>query len=120
MIARTSDAKNETDVNFFARTFSLLARYEVQEKTKFSKLILVKGFPAGVTAGNKPVIPLDIDLLAWTPQIAAQITNFRAPRGTVLYLSGRATKLSKQQIAAAGLVLREDSIPGFYQKSWRP
>ncbi len=119
-IARASDAANEADANFFARIFSLLALYEEREKTTFTQLSLLDGFPIGITDKNQWVIPLDIDLLAWTEPIATQVSQFKAPKGSIIYLSGRTTTLARSKLKAAGFVVKEDGMPGVFRDDWKP
>lgn len=124
LIARASDAENELDADFFARTFSLLAIYEETEKITFSDVLVVEGFPVGRTADNRAVIPLDVDLLAWSEAMASLTAQFDsrilASSGTTLYVSGNVTNLARKTLVAQGFDVHSNVIGGIYRSDWKP
>lgn len=112
-----NESTDEIDALFFQRTAQVLA--SGHGESPLAVLSNCGGFPVAVAKDGTVVTALEWDCVSWTENAAAFVQAInqgsfpgREVTGHRAVLTGVASPLAKEQLAALGILLNERALPG--------
>ena len=112
-----NQATDESDALYYQRCAKLLAKLHAEEP--LARIGSVRGLPIALTANGTLVVPIEWDYVTWTKPAADFARTLQTiPWGKHpitarhVVVTGVASPMAKQQLAALGIGLTEKALPG--------
>jgi hypothetical protein len=105
-----SNVVTEYQARFMVTSIRMLAQWN-QQNSPITRL-RVRGILVAHDQNGTVIMPAPVDYVSWTPRIAGFATDpeLLAMHNRVLWITGKMTPLTRQQLTANGWTLRQDSV----------
>lgn len=111
-IRAANEAKNEPSALYFVSVAEALEKRH--KKTPLTTIVASRCLPAGLTAHGTLYLPLSVDYLFWTEEVASIIKDFTTrvwsavrPKSFEVAIRGKASTLARQSLVDLGATIGE-------------